>query len=99
MATLVGFYNPGLVVLGGDVAASDDVVAAIRDTVEQQSPSLATRTLHIEQSTMGDDAGLLGAIHLALEALFSADCILRWLPYSSPAGHPEVGVLHASVPT
>jgi predicted NBD/HSP70 family sugar kinase len=98
LATLVGFYNPGLVVLGGDVAASDDVVAAIRETVERQSPSLATRTLHIERSTMGDDAGLLGAIHLALEALFSADCILRWLPYSSPAGHPEVGVLHASVP-
>jgi predicted NBD/HSP70 family sugar kinase len=98
LATLVGFYNPGLVVLGGDVAASDDVVAAIRETVAQRAPSLATRSLHIERSTMGDDAGLLGAVHLALEALFAADCILRWLPYASPAGHPEVVALHASVP-
>jgi predicted NBD/HSP70 family sugar kinase len=98
LATLVGFYNPGLVVLGGEVPASDDVVAAIRETVEQRAPSLATRSLHIERSTMGDDAGLLGAVHLVLEALFSADCILRWLPYSSPAGHPEVMALHTSVP-
>jgi predicted NBD/HSP70 family sugar kinase len=98
LATLVSFYNPGLVVLGSDVAASDDVLNAIRETVERQSPSLATRTLRIERSDMGDDAGLLGAIHLALEALFSAECVVRWLPYSSPAGHPEVVALHASVP-
>jgi predicted NBD/HSP70 family sugar kinase len=98
LATLISFYNPGLVVLGGDVAASDDVLAAIRSTVEQQAPPLATRTLHIQRSIMGDDAGLLGAIHLALEALFSADCIVRWLPYASPAGHPEIIALHASVP-
>ena len=38
LATLVSFYNPGLVVLGSDVAASDDVLHAIRETVEQQSP-------------------------------------------------------------
>jgi predicted NBD/HSP70 family sugar kinase len=98
LATLVGFYNPALVVLGGDVAASDDVVAAIRKTVYQRAPSLATRTLRIERSAMGDDAGLVGAIHLALEALFSMDFLVRWLPYTSPVGHPELVAADSSVP-
>jgi predicted NBD/HSP70 family sugar kinase len=90
LATLIGFYNPALVVLGGDTAASDDVVAAIHHAVEERAPSLATRALQIARSTIGDDAGVLGAIHLVLEELFSPDYLVRWLPYSSPSGHPEI---------
>ncbi len=72
LATLVSFYNPSLVVLGGGVAAAGDyVLAAIREAVYQRSLPLATRTLRIEPSTLGEAAGLAGAVHLALDSLFA----------------------------
>ena len=56
----------------------DDVLHAIRETVEQQSLHRSRRAPCAERSAMGDDAGLLGAIHLTLEALFSEECVVRW---------------------
>ena len=42
LATLVSFYNPGLVVLGGGVVrAGDYVLAAIRESVYRRSLPLA----------------------------------------------------------
>ena len=91
LATLVSFYNPGLVVLGGGVVhAGDHVLAVIRESVYRRSLPLATRTLRIEPSTLGEDAGLAGAVHLVLDAVFAPDRLPLWLPYSTPAGHPEV---------
>jgi predicted NBD/HSP70 family sugar kinase len=93
LATLVSFYNPDLVVLGGRVVQGDDhVLAAIRETVYRRSLPLATRTLRIEPSTLGEAAGLAGAVHLVLDALFSSDCLSRWLTDTSPAGRPDVAV-------
>lgn len=91
LATLVSFYNPGLVVLGGGVvSAGDFVLAAIRESVYGRSLPLATRTLRIEPSALGEAAGLAGAAHLVLDSLFAPECLPRWLPASSPAGRPEV---------
>jgi predicted NBD/HSP70 family sugar kinase len=95
LATLVSFYNPGLVVLGGGVvAAGDFVLAAIRESVHRRSLPLATRTLRIEPSYRGDTAaGLAGAVHLVLDSLFSPERLALWLPHASPAGRPEVAVM------
>ena len=91
LATLVSFYNPGLVVLGGGGGrAGDHVLAAIREAVYRRSLPLATRTLRIEPSVARRGAGLAGAVHLVLDALFAAERLPVWLPYSSPAGRPEV---------
>jgi glucokinase-like ROK family protein len=91
LATLVSFYNPGLVVLGGGVvAAGDFVLAAIRETVYRRSLPLATRTLRIEPSGLGETAGLAGAAHLVLDSLFAPNALARWLSFSTPAGRPEV---------
>ncbi len=96
LATLVSFYNPGLVVLGGGVVrAGDHVLAAVRESVYRRSLPLATRTLQIEMSTLGDTAGLTGAVHLALDELFVPDRLAHWLPYTTPAGRPELA--HADV--
>jgi predicted NBD/HSP70 family sugar kinase len=96
LATLVSFYNPGLVVLGGGVAhAGDHVLAAIRESVYRRSLPLATRTLRIEPSALGDAAGLAGAVHLVLDAVFAPERLPVWLPYSAPAGHPEVAAAPA----
>jgi predicted NBD/HSP70 family sugar kinase len=91
LATLVSFYNPALVVLGGGVvSAGDYVLAAIRESVYRRSLPLATRTLRIEPSSLGETAGLAGAVHLVLDELFTPQRLARWLPCGSPAGRPEL---------
>ncbi|MFI1561565.1 ROK family transcriptional regulator [Streptomyces sp. NPDC020490] len=90
LATLVSFYNPALVVLGGGVvSAGDYVLAAIRETVYRRSLPLATRTLRIEPSS-SLHAGLAGAVHLTLDELFAPPRLEQWLPYSTPVGHPDL---------
>ncbi|MCF6509462.1 ROK family transcriptional regulator [Blastococcus sp. MG754426] len=97
LATLVSFYNPALVVLGGGVVqAGDHVLAVIRESVYRRSLPLATRTLRIEHSTLGADAGLAGAVHLALDAIFAPHRLPQWLPFSSPAAHPELAAAMAN---
>ncbi|GAA0248356.1 ROK family protein [Cryptosporangium japonicum] len=99
LATLVSFYNPGLVVVGGEVArAGDYVLAAIRESVYRRSLPLATRTLRIEPSTLGEAAGLTGAVHLVVDELFAPARLARWLPYSSPAGQPDLATVEADDP-
>ena len=91
LATLVSFYNPGLVVLGGSVvSAGDYVLAAIREAVYRRSLPLATRTLRIEPSSLGRTGELTGAIHLALDEVFEPTRLARWLPNGTPAGRPEL---------
>ena len=91
LATLVSFYNPSLVVLGGGVvSAGDHVLAAIRESVYRRSLPLATRTLRIEPASSDDAAGLAGAVHLVLDELFEPHRLGLWLPDSTPAGRPEL---------
>jgi predicted NBD/HSP70 family sugar kinase len=91
LATLVSFYNPGLVVLGGGVVhAGDHVLAAIRESVYRRSLPLATRTLRIEPSALGEVAGLAGAVHLVLDNVFAPARLPLWLANGSPSGLPEV---------
>jgi predicted NBD/HSP70 family sugar kinase len=94
LATLVSFYNPRRVILGGGVvAAGDYVLAAIRESVYRRSLPLATRTLRLEYSQLGEEAELLGAVHLVLDELFTAERLPLWLPHGTPAGRPEVVAL------
>jgi glucokinase-like ROK family protein len=98
LATLVSFYNPALVVLGGGVVnAGDHVLAAIRESVYRRSLPLATRTLRIEPSSLGDAAGLAGAVHMVLDGLFDPSRLARWLPEGTPAGRPELADLDVAV--
>jgi glucokinase-like ROK family protein len=100
LATLVSFYNPGLVVLGGGVVLSGDhVLAAVREAVYRRSLPLATRTLRIDYSTIGKGAGLVGAVHVVLDELFDPFRLARWLPHGTPAGRPELAALEATTPT
>lgn len=90
LATLVSFYNPALVVLGGAVvSAGDHVLAAIRETVYRRSLPLATRTLRIEPSSISH-AGLAGAVHLTLDELFEPRQLEQWIAHSTPAGLPDL---------
>ena len=66
IATLVNFYNPETIILGGSLAAlNDDLLAPIRGVVYQRATTLATRRFRLETSALGWQAGLFGAIELA----------------------------------
>jgi glucokinase-like ROK family protein len=86
LASVVNFFNPSLIVVGGGVAQSgDQLLAAIRETVYRRSLPLATRDLVVQRSSLGALAGVVGASTMVLEQLFSRDSLARWLSERRPA--------------
>ncbi len=80
LASVVNFFNPSLIVIGGGVANSPDLLlAAIRETVYRRSLALATRELLIQRSSLGGLAGVIGASSMVVDQLFSRDAIGAWL--------------------
>jgi glucokinase-like ROK family protein len=80
LASVVNFFNPSLIVVGGGVAQSgDQLLAAIRETVYRRSLPLATRDLVVQRSSLGALAGVVGASAMVLEQLFSREFLARWL--------------------
>ncbi len=76
LATAVNMLNPDVIVVGGDLAAAHDhLLAGVREVVYQRSTALATQALRIEESRLGQDAGIEGCIVIAIEELLSADVI------------------------
>ncbi len=87
LASVVNFFNPSLIVIGGGVANSPDLLlAAIRETVYRRSLPLATRELLIQRSSLGGLAGVIGASSMVVDQLFSRDAIARWLEEGDPSG-------------
>jgi glucokinase-like ROK family protein len=71
LAGLVNFFNPSLILIGGGVAnIGNQLLASIRQAVLYRSTALATRELTINYSPLGSEAGVTGAISLALDYLF-----------------------------
>jgi glucokinase-like ROK family protein len=73
LASLVSFFNPGLIVIGGRVARlGHPLLAEIRGAVYRRSLPLATGNLPVVLSEMADDAGVVGAAALISDAVFAA---------------------------
>jgi glucokinase-like ROK family protein len=74
LATLVNFYNPDMIVIGGGVSNLGNLLlSSIRQAVFSRSLPLATRDLQIVFSAIGADAGIVGAVSLALNYLFTVE--------------------------
>jgi predicted NBD/HSP70 family sugar kinase len=73
LGAVVSFYNPALIVIGGPVARDDEVIAGIRGGIFDRALALATKSLRIELSRVGDKAGTAGGIFLAQRHLLSPD--------------------------
>jgi glucokinase-like ROK family protein len=94
LASVVNFFNPSLIVIGGGVANSPDLLlAAIRETVYRRSLALATRELLIQRSSLGGLAGVIGASSMVVDQVFSRDAIGAWIAEGDPSGVPEVALV------
>jgi glucokinase-like ROK family protein len=72
LASVVNFFNPSLIVIGGGVAsAGDQLLAAVREAVYRRSLPLATRDLLILPSALGGRTGTIGAAAMVADELFS----------------------------
>ena len=75
LSSLVNLLNPGLIVLGGGVTKSGNLLlSSIRQTVLTRALPYSTRYLRIEYSTLGDIAGVTGAVSLAIK---NVECTYR----------------------
>jgi len=91
LASVVNFFNPSLVVIGGGVAQSGDLLlAAVREVVYGRGLPLATRDLLIQRSSLGSLAGVIGASAMVVDQLFSRESLARWVEAGAPAGMAEV---------
>lgn len=76
LASLVNFYNPEMIVIGGGVSNLGNLLlSSIRQTVLHRSLPLATRDLEIVFSEIGPDAGVIGAVNLAMDYMFSLPAV------------------------
>jgi predicted NBD/HSP70 family sugar kinase len=76
LAGAVNFFNPEVIVIGGDVAHADEFLfAGVREVVYERSLPLATRHLRITPSVLDEGAGIAGAAALALEHVLSPQAV------------------------
>lgn len=70
-ANVVTMLHPDLIVLGGGVAELGELLLdVVRDTISQRVGMFPADDIRVEKSQLGERAGLLGAVALALDAEF-----------------------------
>jgi predicted NBD/HSP70 family sugar kinase len=76
LAGMVNFFNPEVIVVGGDVArAHDQLLAGVRERVYRRSTPLALRDLVLAESALDDRAGVIGAAVMLIEHVLSPQAI------------------------
>ena len=80
LAGTVNFFNPAVIVIGGDIAeARAQLLAGVREGIFSRSLPLATRDLRIVPCQLGDRAGVIGAATMAIEYVLSPEAVDRSL--------------------
>jgi predicted NBD/HSP70 family sugar kinase len=76
VASLVHFFNPARVVVGGFLAlSSDDVLAGVRAVVYRRALPLATRNLVISPPVLGRYSGTAGGVVLGVEHVLTEEVL------------------------
>ncbi len=78
LAECINFFNPGAIVIGGDIAeAHQHLLAGVREIAFGRSLPMATRDLRMGCSQLGDRAGVLGAAIMVVEHVLAPETIDR----------------------
>jgi predicted NBD/HSP70 family sugar kinase len=86
LAACVNFFNPAVIVVGGDLGeAHEQLLAGIREVTFQRSLPLATQELVTVPSRLGDRAGIIGAAIMVIESVLAPEAIDRALRGGVPA--------------
>jgi predicted NBD/HSP70 family sugar kinase len=76
VSSVVNILNPALIVIGGDIADTGQILlAGVREVVYQRSTALSTAELQIQGSKLGDRAGIIGAAALVLEHILHPNAV------------------------
>jgi predicted NBD/HSP70 family sugar kinase len=76
LAGTVNFFNPAVIVIGGDIAeAHAQLLAGVREGIFSRSLPLATRDLRIVPCRLGDRAGVIGAAIMVIEHVLAPDAV------------------------
>jgi predicted NBD/HSP70 family sugar kinase len=73
LSTIVNFFNPDVLVVGGQFSRAEPFVASIRSTLYERCLPMATEALQVVTTRTGRLAGVLGAAHLMLEYLLAPE--------------------------
>jgi predicted NBD/HSP70 family sugar kinase len=80
LAGCVNFFNPSVIVVGGDLSeAHEQLLAGVREVTFQRSLPLATQELSTVPSRLGDRAGVIGAAIMVIEHVLAPEAIDRML--------------------
>jgi predicted NBD/HSP70 family sugar kinase len=80
LAACVNFFNPRVIVLGGDIGeVHEHLLAGLREIVFQRSLPLATRNLRVVPTALGDRAGITGAAIMVVDEILTPDAVERTL--------------------
>jgi predicted NBD/HSP70 family sugar kinase len=84
LAGTVNFFNPAVIVIGGDIAeAQAQLIAGVREGIFSRSLALATRDLRIVPCRLGDRAGVIGAAIMAIDRVLAPAAIDQRLRLTS----------------
>ncbi|WP_245580224.1 ROK family protein [Arthrobacter castelli] len=75
LSAVVNFFNPSAVYLGGVMSTLEPYVAAFRSRLYEGCHPLATKHLIIQESQLGQDAGIAGVGRLTLDLAFASPIV------------------------
>lgn len=75
LSAVVNFFNPSAVYLGGVMSTLEPYVAAFRSRLYSGCHPLATKQLVIQESQLGQDAGISGVGRLTLDQVFASPLV------------------------
>jgi predicted NBD/HSP70 family sugar kinase len=78
LAECINFFNPGAIVIGGDLSeAPQQLLAGVREAAIGRSLPMATRDLRMGNTRLGARAGMIGAAVMVIEHVLAPENVDR----------------------